>query len=122
MSDTVVAEACCDAEIIDLREGPKRGHSTRAIPPAMRRIVFHRDGWRCSVPGCTNRAWLQVHHDRPWAEGGGHEEWNLRVLCSAHHRGLHDGLLALTRLPSGAMQVEYGDGRKVRGPVPRTCC
>jgi len=117
-SDTVVAEACCDAETIDMRPGPHQGHASRTLPPALRRIVFCEARWSCSVPGCGNKTWLHIHHELAWAEGGRHQKWNLRVLCSVHHRAVHDGVISLVRLPSGASEVEHADGRRVRGPAP----
>ena len=62
VSETHVSQACCDAEILDMREGPTRGHLSRTIPPATRRAVLQRDHHRCQVPGCTNRLWLDIHH------------------------------------------------------------
>lgn len=113
VSDTVATEARCDAEVVDMRDGPTRGHATRTIPPAVRRAVLHRFGWRCAVPCCRHRLWLQLHHRRPFARGGGHEEANLVPLCSAHHRAVHDGVLALDDLPDGRLAASHADGRCV---------
>lgn len=45
---------------------------------------IYRDGSRCE---CTR--WLDVHHITPVARGGTNEVSNLRTLCSAHHRMMH---------------------------------
>jgi hypothetical protein len=119
VSDTIVAEAACDAEIVDMRPGPEQGHATRAIPPAIRRKALHRAGGCCEVPGCANHLWLDVHHIWEWARGGRHGMWNLVVLCSTHHRAAHAGCLAIERLSTGAVQVTHGDGRVLVGRVPR---
>ena len=42
VSDTVAAEAMCDAEILNMRPGPGQGHVTRAVPEVTRRKVFSR--------------------------------------------------------------------------------
>jgi hypothetical protein len=59
--------------------------ATRAIPPATRRFVLHRDGG-CVVDGCSSRYRLQVHHVRQRSRGGGHEPENLVTLCWYHHQ------------------------------------
>ncbi len=84
--------AHCDAERID----PKTGKITQDIPEPIRRLVFRRDGRRCTVPGCRSRRHLAVHHITPRYANGGHEVENLTVLCGGHHRALHDGLLSIT--------------------------
>lgn len=115
VSETVAAEARCDAEIIDLRPGPHRGRAASSVPPAVRRAVFARDGWCCAVPGCTSRLWLHLHHWKPRSQGGGNDEHNLVTLCAAHHRALHDGTLAIELLADGRIRVTHGDGRTCVG-------
>jgi 5-methylcytosine-specific restriction endonuclease McrA len=101
VSETHVGQACCDAEILEMREGPTRGHVTRTIPPATRRAVLQRDHHRCQVPGCSNRLWLDIHHLEYFRNGGDHSEQNLLTLCSTHHQLVHDGLLGIERGEGG---------------------
>ena len=67
----------------------------RAIPAAVKREVWRRDGGRCryvdprSGRRCLSRHLLQVDHVLPYALGGGAEPENLRLLCFAHHRDRH---------------------------------
>ena len=61
------------------------------VPNAVLREIVARDGMRCSYRAadgcrCTARAFLQVHHDRPWARGGEETVENLRLLCASHNR------------------------------------
>ncbi len=112
VSDTVAAEAACDAETVQLDAGPGAGQLSRAIPPATRRRVLHRAHERCEVPGCVNRLWLDVHHLRPRVQGGNHADHNLAVLCSAHHRAVHLGGLAVERSQQGAVVVTHRQGRR----------
>jgi hypothetical protein len=35
---------------------------------------------------CSARAFLQLHHERPWARGGASDAENLRLLCAVHNR------------------------------------
>ena len=67
----------------------------RAVPLAVKRHVWQRDGGRCSyvdrVTGqrCTSRHLLQMDHIQPYALGGAAEPDNLRLYCAAHHRHRH---------------------------------
>jgi hypothetical protein len=66
------------------------GRKTRAIPPAIRRALRHRDRcWR--FPGRTRTRWLDGHHLVHWADGGETSLDNLVLLCRHHHRLLHEG-------------------------------
>ena len=73
-------------QIIGLHSGQPVVTSTasRAIPPAVRRLVAHRDGG-CTIAGCTSRYRLEPHHIRLRSEGGTHDPENLMTLCWFHH-------------------------------------
>jgi hypothetical protein len=118
VSDTVATEAACDAEVLDMRPGPAQGHATRTIPPATRRKVLHRAGWRCEVPYCRSRLWLDIHHVNAWAKGGTHALPNLACVCSGHHRAIHEGALSLERDADGRVTVTRWNGQVHRGPAP----
>jgi len=67
------------------REGPRD-----AIPAAIRRAVWARDGDRCSWPldgggGCGSTHRLELDHVIPWAEWGPSTVENLRVVCGRHN-------------------------------------
>ena len=63
--------------------------SRRAIPAAVRRLVWQRDQGRCcyrdpiSDRRCTSAHLLQLDHLLPVAQGGGADPENLRLLCEA---------------------------------------
>lgn len=60
--------------------------------PKHRDPVFERDGWRCSVPGCSSRRNLHDHHVLFRSHGGGNARDNRVTVCAAHHlHGLHAG-------------------------------
>ena len=61
------------------------GRRSRVVPPRLRRFVVHRDGEACTIAGCVSRYRLQVHHVRPWSEGGGTDPDNLTTVCWFHH-------------------------------------
>jgi Domain of unknown function (DUF222)/HNH endonuclease len=58
--------------------------STRAIPPAIRAAVLHRDGG-CTIGGCGSRYRLEPHHIVRRSDGGSHDMGNLTTLCWYHH-------------------------------------
>ena len=69
--------------------------SGRAIPAAVKRQVWQRDGGRCSYVDrrtgrrCNSRHMIEIDHILPYALGGGADPGNLRLLCGAHHRHRH---------------------------------
>ncbi len=58
--------------------------ASRAIPPAVRRLVAARDGG-CTIAGCTSRYRLEPHHIVLRSNGGAHAPENLASLCWFHH-------------------------------------
>jgi 5-methylcytosine-specific restriction endonuclease McrA len=67
------------------RSGPRA-----AIPAAVRRAVWERDGGRCGWPldgggTCGSTHQLELDHVVPWAKGGEATVANLRVVCHAHN-------------------------------------
>ena len=117
-SETIQLEASCDTEVLTVDETRKTAKLTRTIPPARRRYVLQRDGYRCVVPGCSCRLWLDVHHLR-WGSRRSHDADNLVTLCSTHHRSVHQGILSVTHRPDGSVEVRRHDGRVQRSGDPR---
>lgn len=99
----------CDAHELPKSNGGRR-RSSQTIPPAVRRAVLRRDHHRCQVPGCRHATFVDVHHIRARAEGGGHEPDNLLTLCGAHHRACHRGDLLIASDPSGSLRFSHADG------------
>lgn len=88
----VSAEACrrlaCDGSIVEMVEENgvplSVGRKTRSIPIAILRALEHRGG-TCTFPGCSNKAYLDAHHIKHWAEEGETALWNLALVCKFHH-------------------------------------
>lgn len=91
--------------------------------------VFERDGWRCTVPGCTSYRNLHDHHVRFRSAGGGDDLANRTTLCAFHHlRGVHAGRVRcqgeaphglrfeLGLRPEQPPLVVYGPGERVASP------
>jgi 5-methylcytosine-specific restriction endonuclease McrA len=104
----------CDASRVVMRHDHEGrvvavGARTRAIPPALRRALQHRDG-TCRFPGCEVRVG-QGHHVRHWARGGPTVLTNLVLLCRRHHRAVHEEGYQVAREPDGAFRFRRPDGR-----------
>jgi hypothetical protein len=76
------------------------GRHTRAVPTAIRRALWLRDRGR-RFPGCTNARFLHAHHVRHWLHGGRTSLDNLLLVCSLHHRLIHEGGVTLRFTDSG---------------------
>ena len=71
--------------------------------------VFARDGWRCTVPGCSSYRDLHRHHIVFRSHQGGDELRNLTTLCAWHHlRTVHAGLVGCTGQAPDALRFELG--------------
>jgi len=97
---------------------------TWALPNAKVRRehhVFERDGWRCTVPGCSSYRNLHNHHIRFRSACGPDDPWNRTALCAAHHqRSVHEGIGRIRirgRAPDGLRfelpLVTYGPGERI---------
>ena len=56
----------------------------------MRDLVLERDGWKCTVPFCSARSQLTVHHIQYRSQGVCHAPWNLTVVGTFHHTQIHN--------------------------------
>ena len=82
------------------------GDGSRAIPAAVKRAVWTRDGGRCTFEGlrgrCHARSPLEYHHVAPYAMGGSATADNIELRCRAHnaYQAHLDGL-GWQRAPGG---------------------
>ena len=84
------------------------GRRQRTPPPALRRAVRERDGYRCQFPGCESRR-TDIHHIQHWSKGGRTKLGNLILLCRAHHVIVHDNGYVITSA-SGGFTFTTGTG------------
>lgn len=76
------------------------GRAQRFFTPRQRTALWTRDRG-CRFPGCST-PWTHAHHVLPWQQGGPTDLANGLLLCSHHHRAVHDGTWALTAGRHGA--------------------
>ena len=80
----------CQADLIPVVLGSKGqvldlGQTVRLAPPPLRRAIGLRDGG-CAFPGCTTpMRHCDLHHIRPWQDGGPTNRDNIVALCRVHH-------------------------------------
>src|SRR5947208_1656205 len=103
----------CDATRVVMRHDAdghvtEVGARTRTIPPALRRVLQHRDRG-CRFPGC-GLPFGQGHHIRHWAHGGPTTLSNLAMLCRRHHRCVHEEGYQIERQPDGVLRFRRPDG------------
>jgi len=79
---------CCDIEVSRV----PAAYTQRSPTPKARMEVIKRDKHRCVICGRRPADYvdveLNVHHIRPWAEGGLTKRNNLITICRTCHKGL----------------------------------
>ncbi len=114
-----VRRLCCDAGVVVVTEDDKGnpldlGRKHRVVQPALRRALIARDR-HCCYPGCAHTRWLEAHHVMHWIDGGKTNLDNTLLLCSAHHRRLHEGGFRIKTNHTGEWYFETAAGK-------RLCC
>jgi len=112
-----VKRLSCDGSLITLVEDENGtpldlGRKQRTVSTALKRALWSRDRG-CSFPGCHRKRYLDAHHLHHWAEGGDTSLDNLTLLCTHHHRQLHEGGCRIHRDTDGTLRFERSDGRTI---------
>jgi hypothetical protein len=107
----------CDAGVVHWLENNAGqplsvGRKTRTIPPATRRALHRRDRG-CRFPGCTCTRFVDAHHIRHWADGGGTDMDNLVLLCRRHHRMVHEDGFGIRTGPDGRVHFTDPSGQEL---------
>ena len=83
------------------------GAKDRRVPREHR--VFERDGWRCTVPGCSSYRNLHDHHIVFRAARGSDDLGNRTTLCAWHHlRGVHAARVRCAGTAPEGLFFEFG--------------
>ena len=93
ISPETAARLACDARRLTLKlQDRDLVHSRvgRCASYPQLRALHKRSGGHCQYPGCTATRDLQAHHLTPVEHGGATDLANLILLCSRHHKLLHD--------------------------------
>ena len=65
------------------------GRIERTPPAWMKRALKHRDEG-CTFPGCDSKRFLHAHHVVHWGRGGRTDLDNLVLVCTFHHKLVHE--------------------------------
>ncbi|HEX5789426.1 MAG TPA: DUF222 domain-containing protein [Woeseiaceae bacterium] len=90
-----VRRIACDAKTLTIVEDENEqplsvGRQTRTVPKRLLKALWTRDRG-CTFPGCPRKRFVDAHHVRHWANGGETSLGNLLLLCTRHHRAVHEG-------------------------------
>ena len=113
----------CNARVQVLLENesevPVRvGRMSREPPTWMVRQLKYRDR-ECRFPGCGSRRFTQAHHVVWWERGGPTDLENLVLVCTFHHRLVHEYGWQVRREEDGSVSWFRREGRRYRpGPAP----
>jgi hypothetical protein len=77
-----------------------------------RRALLARDRG-CTLPGCHRAHYLDGHRLRHWIDGGETSPDNVTLLCTYHHRLLHEGAFHTERAADGVVTFMRTDGRVI---------
>jgi hypothetical protein len=113
----------CDAGVIEVIEDEHGvpllvGRKRRTVSGALKRALYRRDQ-ACTFPGCTHRAFLEGHHIKHWADGGETSLQNTALLCSAHHRYVHEYGYEIELGADGRPQLRNPHGLRVTAAPAR---
>ena len=117
LSKRVLRRMACDAGLVlvatdDDGTPMDVGRRDRRLSTALRRALLARDR-SCRFPGCGARRHLHGHHIWYWSDGGPTDLANLVLLCSFHHRYVHDHDVDIRLRPDRAHEFRRRDGRRI---------
>jgi hypothetical protein len=114
-----VRRMTCDGHVKNVMEDASGtpldlGRKHRTVTPALKTALLARDK-HCKFPGCTHDKWLDAHHIEHWANGGETSLANTILICSFHHRDLHEGGFEIKKDFKGDWYFQRPDGK----PLPQ---
>jgi hypothetical protein len=94
------------------------GRMTREPSAWMIRQLRYRDV-ECTFPGCGARRFTKAHHIKWWEHGGPTDLDNLLLVCSFHHKLVHEHGWSVVSKKDGVILWFHPDGSPYRaGPAP----
>jgi hypothetical protein len=116
-----VQRLLCNARVQTVVEHPDGtvmalGRLSREPSAWMLRQLRHRDD-ACRFPGCDARRFTQAHHIEWWSKGGPTDLDNLVLVCTFHHKLVHEHGWSIERLDDGDVVWRRPGGARYRaGP------
>ena len=119
---TTVQRLLCNARIqtvVEYPDGSVAGLGRLSRDPSawMMRQLRHRDD-SCRFPGCDARRFTQAHHIEWWSRGGTTDLQNLVLICTFHHKLVHEHGWSIERTNDGDIVWHRPGGARYRaGPA-----
>ncbi len=119
---TTVQRLLCNARVQTVLEHPDGsvvglGRLSREPSAWMMRQLRHRDD-SCRFPGCDARRFTQAHHIEWWSRGGATDLENLVLICTFHHKLVHEHGWSIERTDDGDLVWHRPGGARYRaGPA-----
>jgi hypothetical protein len=112
-----VKRLLCDCSLVTVVEDENGnpldvGRRQRTLSTPLRRALHARDR-RCTFPGCHRTRYLDGHHLKHWIHGGETAPDNMTLLCTHHHRMLHEGGFSIVKEPDDTLRFMTADGRTI---------
>jgi len=112
-----VKRLLCDCSLVLVAEDADGdpldvGRKQRTVSTPLRRALYARDRG-CTFPGCNRKRYLDGHHLQHWINGGETNPDNMTLLCTHHHRLLHEGGFRIVRDEGGTLRFVMADGRSI---------
>jgi hypothetical protein len=122
LTDAELARIMCDASVQLLvhHNGVPLwlGTEVRTATRHQRRALMFRAGVKgCEFPGCTQTRFVDAHHVRWYGKLGPTDLDNLMLLCSHHHKQIHDNGWTITT--NGGQQFTFWRGERCLGTTVR---
>ena len=88
------------------------GRKQRTVSTPLRRALHARDRG-CTFPGCHRKRYVDGHHLKHWINGGETTPDNMTLLCTTHHRMLHEGGFSIVKEADDTLRFVTADGRTI---------
>jgi hypothetical protein len=107
----------CDCSVVTVVEDENGnpldvGRKRRTVSTPLKRVLYARDRG-CTFPGCHRARYLDGHHLKHWINGGETSSGNMTLLCTHHHRLLHEGAFSIVKEADDTLRFVTADGRTI---------
>jgi hypothetical protein len=112
-----VKRLLCDCSMVVVAEDTNGspldvGRKQRTVSTTLRRALYARDRG-CTFPGCHRTRYVDGHHLTHWINGGETTPGNMTLLCTHHHRTLHEGAFTIVKEGDDTLRFATADGRTI---------
>ena len=112
-----VKRLLCDCSLVTVVEDENArpldvGRKQRTISTPLKRALYARDRG-CTFPGCHRKRYVEGHHVEHWIHGGETTSGNTTLLCTHHHKKLHEGGFSIVKEADGTLRFVTADGRTI---------